>query len=68
MQDQGPKQREKSTTHAMGSLSEQEKAMKSQSHDQNGATLWWQMWLDVGTTERMTTITDTKMTDILHPM
>ena len=39
MQDQGPKQTEKSTTRAMGSLSEQEKAMKSQSHDQNGATL-----------------------------
>ena len=39
MQDRGPKQTEKSTTHAMGSLSEQEKAAKSQSHDQNGVTL-----------------------------
>ena len=29
----------KSTTCAMGSLSEQEKAMKSQSCDQNGVTL-----------------------------
>ena len=39
MQDQGPKQREKCTTHAMCSLSEQEKAVKNQPCDQNGVTL-----------------------------
>ena len=48
-------------------MSEQEKAAKSQSHDQNGATLWWQMWLAVGMTERITMIMDTKKMDILYP-
>ena len=68
MQDWGPNWKEKSTTCALGSLSEQEKAAKSQSCDQNGATLWWQMWLNVGMTERTTMITDIKMMDILHLM